>query len=1061
MKKTFLKNLFRDIKKTISRFLSIVVIIAVGVAFYAGVRATSPDMESSGDTYLAQHNFMDFKLMSTLGLTKNDLSEVKKQSGVSMAEGAFSIDAVYEKNEHALVLNINSIPAENGINTMKIVEGRIAKSDDEVVVEERFLKANQLKIGDEIEFKSGKDSKIEDDLKNSKFKIVGSAQSPLYLSVQRQLSPLGNGTVKGFAYILPEVFKSDVYTEIYVKTNQNESKDSLLNNADYKKTIAGMEENFKNLGIARSKVRYDEVFNTAQNKIKEAEDKLNSAKKEAANKFSDGYKQLDDAQNKITQGQAELKNNQSLYNRKMADGKKQIADGKKQLDDSQKKLDLGKQQAAGNISSAISEKVVQAKKQLDSDPKNPMYTAQYQSLNQLYENDIKGKDFDSMYNSLKMHGTLSQINTFFDIETLNSNFVNAESQIVLNRTKLADSEVQLNKAKQDGLKKLNDAKVKLTQGQKEIDQNTQKLTSEEQKANSEIKDGETEIQKNKAKLKDVKEPSWYVLGRSANVGYETYRQDSERMGNIGKAFPLIFFLVAALVSLTTMTRLVQENRTEIGTLKALGYSRTAIVSHYLIYSLAASLTGSLIAVLFAFKLFPTLIMNAYASLYTIPNSVTPFHFQLAVQASLIAVLFTTVAAMAAAAEELREAPASLMRPKPPKSGKTILLERATFIWKRLSFTKKVTARNIFRYKQRLFMTVIGIAACTGLLITGFGLKEGVIGAMQAQFNKIYKYDIQTVLNKPMNVDQQNSIRDKVMGTNNVSSMLFAYSKNGTVKDKNSGSQDVYITVPENKDELNQYIDLTMNGKQLALGDSGIIITEKLSNLINKKTGDTVEITINNKVVKAKISAVTEHYLQHYIYMSPQYYQEITGENLEYNEFYGLLKSTSESTEDAMSKTLTGISDVGSVSYRNNTYIDYNKSMDSINSVVLILIISAGVLAFVVIYNLTNINISERKRELATIKLLGFYNNELASYVYKENMILTVIGSLAGIGVGILLNSFVLNTAETNVLMFLKTLNPIYFVYSILLTVLFSVVVNLAMYQKFDKIDMIESLKSAE
>ena len=253
----------------------------------------------------------------------------------------------------------------------------------------------------------------------------------------------------------------------------------------------------------------------------------------------------------------------------------------------------------------------------------------------------------------------------------------------------------------------------------------------------------------------------------------------------------------------------------------------------------------------------------------------------------------------------------------------------------------------------------------------------------------------------------------------------------------------------------------MNGKKLALEDSGVIITEKLSNLINKKAGDTAEITINNKVVKVTISAVTEHYLQHYIYMSPQYYQKITGENLEFNEFYGLLKSTSESTEDAMSKTLTGISDVGSVSYRNNTYIDYNKSMDSINSVVLILIISAGVLAFVVIYNLTNINISERKRELATIKLLGFYNNELASYVYKENMILTVIGSLAGIGVGILLNSFVLNTAETNVLMFLKTLNPIYFVYSILLTVLFSVVVNLAMYQKFDKIDMIESLKSAE
>ena len=359
------------------------------------------------------------------------------------------------------------------------------------------------------------------------------------------------------------------------------------------------------------------------------------------------------------------------------------------------------------------------------------------------------------------------------------------------------------------------------------------------------------------------------------------------------------------------------------------------------------------------------------------------------------------------------------------------------------------------------MTVIGIAACTGLMLTGFGIRGGVIGSMENQFNKIYKYDMQTSFNKNIDADEQKAINDKVMKIADMKSILFAYSKNSSVKDGNAGSQDAYVVVPEYKDQMNQYVNLTINGKGLKLGDDGIIITEKLSKLINKKVGDTAEITINDKTVKAKISAITEHYVQHYIYMSPSYYQKLTGEKMQANEFYGLLKSTSESSENDISKTLTGIQNVGSVSYRNNLYIDYNKSMNSLNSVVLILIISAGILAFVVIYNLTNINISERKRELATIKLLGFYNKELASYIYRENVILTVIGSIAGIGVGIVLNNFVLSTAETSVMMFSKTIPTIYFLYSVLLTILFSVIVNVAMYGEFDKIDMIESLKSAE
>ncbi|MFL0246321.1 ABC transporter permease [Candidatus Clostridium stratigraminis] len=1061
MKLTFIKNLFRDIKKTISRFLSIVIIIAVGVAFYAGVRATSPDMKISADYYFNQNNLMDFKLISTLGLTKEDVQEIGKLKGIKAAEGSHSIDAVFEKDKHSLVLNVNSLPAKDGMNIMRVVNGRMPENSNEAIVEDKFLKDNKLKIGDEIELNSGKDTSILDDLNNNKFKIVGTAQSPLYSSAQRQLSSVGNGSVRGFVYILPTVFKSDVYSEIYVKMSSITSNTSLLNNEDYKKAADEIEKKLKDIGADRGKIRYDEVLKDAESKINDAEVKLETSKKEAADKFAEGYKAIEAAQKKLDQGKIELKNNESLFNKKIADGQKQLSEGKNQLSVSEASLNSGISEAAANISKGIEAKVNEAKMLLDSDPQNESYILQYNSLNGVYEKDIKGKDFYSMYSALKADGALVQINSFFNLDELKNNFDNASTQIAVNKNKLAASEAELYSAKQDGLKKLNDARKKLETGQKELDKNIKELKDEEAKANSKFKDAEAEIQKNKEKLKDIKIPSFYALGRSANIGYETYRQDSDRISNIGKAFPLIFFLVAALVSLTTMTRMVQENRTEIGIFKALGYSRFAIVSHYLIYALIASLTGSLVGLSFAFRLFPPLIMNAYQSLYTIPYVITSFNYEFALQASLIAVLFTTAATVASTLEELREAPASLMRPKAPKSGKTILLERISFIWKRLSFTEKVTARNLFRYKQRLLMTVIGIAACTGLMLTGFGLRSGVTNAMGKQFSKIYKYDMTTSFTKSIDESDKYNIENKVMGISNVKSILFTYSKNATVKNKNNENQDAYIVVPENKEKLNNYIDLTINSNSLKLDDSGVIITEKLSNLVNKKAGDTIEITLNDKVIEAKISAVTEHYLSHFIYMSPDYYKKITGENAQFNGFYGLIKDTSENAENNTSKAITGIEDVGSVSFKNNVHLDYNKSMNSINSVVLILIISAGVLAFVVIYNLTNINISERKRELATIKVLGFYNNELAAYIYRENILLTIIGSIVGIGFGIILNSFVLNAAETNVMMFYKTIDPIYFLYSVLLTILFSAIVNIAMYGKFDKIDMIESLKSAE
>ena len=1026
MKKTFFKNLIRDITGTLSRFLSIVIIIALGVAFYAGVRATSPDMKKSADYYFNKNNLMDFKLISTLGLTKDDIEEIGNINGVTSVQGTYSLDAVIEKDGHSLVLNINSLPKENDINMIKMVSGRKPDNNSEAVVEDRFLKSNNFKVGDIITLSSGNDINISDNLSNNQFKIVGTAQSPLYVSAQRQLSSVGNGSVKGFVYILPTIFKSTVYTEIYLRTANAISDTSLLNNESYKSSSDALAENLKNLGIIRSHVRYNEVFKTASDAINAASSKVESSKKEAADKFALADTQLKEGTNKLLQGRAELKKNQALYKVKIAEGEKQISAGKLQIQSAESEI-ASKTQDIENGKLQIA----QAQAIIDSSTGNT---------------------------TLLKQQLAAQENL---LATGEAQLKAGVSELEKNKAAIAAAEETLSTSKTEGQNKLNAASVQIETSQKEIDTNTEKLEEEKAKAQVQFANADSEIQKNQDKLKDIKKPEWYVLGRSENVGYETYRQDSDRIDNIGKAFPLIFFLVAALVSLTTMTRMVQEKRVEIGTFKALGYSRASIVAHFLIYSLAASLIGSVVGISIGFRLFPPLIMKAYGSLYSIPDTVAPFNITLALQASLLAVLFTTAAAVIATLEELREEPASLMRPKPPKSGKPILLEKVSIIWKRLSFTDKVTSRNIFRYKARFLMTVIGIAACTGLMITGFGLKGAISGATETQFSKIYKYDFQTTLSKSISDADKNATNTKVLQDSNIKSVLFAYSKNISVNTQMGIKQDAYLVVPENKDELNKYINLNNHGNSLSLSDEGVILTEKLSTLINKKIGDTISITIDGKTINAKVSAITEQYVGHYIYISPEYYKKISSTSLEFNTFYGLLNSTSDSLEEATSKTLTGISNISSVSFKKNIHLDISNSVNSINSVVFVLIISAGVLAFVVIYNLTNININERRAELATIKLLGFYNKELALYIYRENIILTIIGSFSGILLGMLMTSFVINTAETNIMRFYRIIDPIYFLYSVVLTIIFSIVVNLALYRRFDSIDMIESLKSPE
>ncbi|WP_291580087.1 ABC transporter permease [Clostridium sp. UBA6640] len=566
----------------------------------------------------------------------------------------------------------------------------------------------------------------------------------------------------------------------------------------------------------------------------------------------------------------------------------------------------------------------------------------------------------------------------------------------------------------------------------------------------------------KEKIEAIDE-NWYIKTRDNNEGIRGFQDDSDRIKAIGTTFPLIFFLVATLVCLTTMTRMVEEHRTQIGTLKALGYSKFSIVSQYFIYAFTASVIGSIIGVILGFKIFPLLIFNAYRIMYTIPPVAGNFHIDLAITSALVAIFCTTLAAVGASIKELVVVPAILMRPKAPKAGKRILLERIKFIWKRMSFTEKVTARNIFRYKKRFFMTVIGVAGCTALLITAFGLKDSIIAVTEKQFGEIYTYDLKGYLREGIQEDREYLFMDELKDYDEIEDSLLSFEKNIKVKNNNEENSGVegYILIPKDVDRLSEFIKLREDNGKIDIGDNGVVITKKLSKLLSIKKGDNIEISLGDKTVNAQVNYITEHYTGHYVYMSPKYYEKLFKDKIYYNAFSSKTQKINKDQEDKLSEEMMKNPKIATINFTTSISDSFKKTMDSVDSVILVLIASAASLAFVVMYNLTNINIGERMRELATIKVLGFYDKEVAGYVYRENIILSIIGTLVGLILGTLLHKYVLTTTETDMVMFSREIKTMSFIYSSILTIVFSSLVNIVMYKKLKKINMVESLKSAE
>ena len=917
------KDIAREIRRSIGRFMSVFLIVALGTGFFAGIKSTMPDMKESAADFFEENNLMDLKLVSNVGFRYEDLQAVEDLDGVSGVQAGYSSDVYYNYDGQNQVVKVMSYSGgEDILNKPILIEGRLPQNSGECVVENTMKTPDSYKIGEKLTLSApGKDGDIHDYFKHDTFEVVGIVASPLYIGFERDATTIGSGSVNSFMLIPEEDFTLGFYTELYVRFD----------------------------GLDREEP------------------------------FSDKY--TDEVEEKKQPVIAAFENS---VDKRMKESKQ---DAIEQLDKAQENID------AINSLLALDENAL------------AQYIAQLES----------------------------------DVEALRAQ---AENGTALDRVSLAQQETKLQTAQGLYASRL--------AGDTSVDEHLSAQAAQGQAQADEIQ----------AQIDSIPDTKIYDYTRFSSNDYASFAGDSEKIDAIAKVFPVFFVFIAALVCLTTMTRMVDEKRTEIGTYKALGYSSAKIMAKYLIYALVPTVTGTLFGTAIGFKLFPYIIYNSYKILYNIPSIDTPFRVDYALWCMAVAVIAVGATVVASCYASMSAKPAQLMRPKAPPAGKRVFLEKITPLWKRLGFLTKVTLRNLLRYKKRFAMTLIGVAGCTALIMTAFGIKHSISKIVDLQFGKILQYDAVTVLNKDSGAtdDDINALLDE---NEDVEDHLLISETDCTLN-ANDLSYGVSLMVPQQPQKLNDFIRLDdcKSGEKLTVADGEAVITEKITQLMGLKVGDEIEIEIPEKeTVKLKISSIAENYSMHYIYISPKDYEKLYGEEPQFNQAY---LSIADGTVTAdFSQQLISKDEFLGIVFLDEKAETFFSSIESLNAIVWLLIICAALLAFIVLYDLANINITERVREIATLKVLGFYDSETSAYIYRENIYTTVIGIILGWGMGLVLHRFVVLTAEVDLVMFAREMVWYAYILSALLTALFAVMVNVVLHFKLKKIDMVESLKSIE
>lgn len=1083
MKKALNKDILRDILKSKGRYFSIMLIVALGVAFFSGIKVSPKVMRNTVDNYYDDYNFMDVEVISTLGLTDDDVDAIKKLDTVEGVFPTYSMDVITNVKDQDRVLKVHALPTDDlsndnkdYINRVKLIKGRLPKNSGECVVLKPKYDHLNLKIGKTLKIKSGTEDKLSDDLKKDSYKIVGLVETPYYLSYEFGNSSIGSGSVDGIMLVPQDDFKTEAYTEMYITAKG--AKDETSFYQEYKDTVKKTEDQIDEITDERIEHRHNEVVGEATDELNKAKKEYNDKKKETEDKINKAEKELKDGKQKIKDGKQELKTKKTETKQQIKDGFKkldsaeaQVKSGRKQYEATKKEFESKKQRANSQISSAESQ-LAPLKSNIDS-----------------LKSNISGLESQLSNPNISEEEKATLTRT---ISKYRENLSTLEGQYNAGYAKIQSIKNQI----KSGEKKLARTKAELDRNQKKIKTERSKLYTMEEKAEKEFKKAEEELVKNEKKLvdsekelekakneakdefkkaeKDLKEaedeikkiekPEWYVLNRDKQYSSAEYGGCADSIDALAGIFPVFFVLVAALVALTTMTRMVDEQRINIGTLKGLGYTPGMIAKKYIVYAMSASAIGSIIGLIVGYTVFPTIIYNAYAIMYTVPKVELRTDLFITVLSIATSIFVTTFAAFAACRRELVEDPAILMRPKAPKNGKRILLERIGFIWNKIGFIWKVTLRNIFRYKKRFLMTVLGISGCTALILTGFGVRDSIQMIVDVQFGELNKYSMTASYDSDEKTEDVEYLKSLISNEKGVKEIGMFHNQNAKVMINNK-EKEVTVVIPENKNTFKDFIELRERKSHtpIKLDNKGIVISEKAARNLDAKVGDKVKILNENDVsAEAVISGITENYVNHYIYMTNDYYKELFNRNADSNRIYGVLDdSITIDQEDKMASKIIDSTCANGTVFTTGIKDGFSDTIKSLNYVVLLMIVSAGALAFVVLYNLSNVNISERIREIATIKVLGFYDKEVSAYIYRENVILTLIGAVVGLGLGVILHQFIMITVEVENMMFGRLINPLSYAAAFILTIVMGTIVNLVMNKKLKKVEMVESLKSVD
>lgn len=1131
MKKNRINTIsFREIKHTFKRFISLFVMSALGVGVFVGIKMAAPDMIKSLDYYYDEGNEYDIKIVSTLGLTDDDIKKLYAVKGVKEVYASYSKDVLVKNNGNESVIKVLSITP--GVNKLKITDGRAPKDNNEVVVEDYFLVKENLKIGDKI-------TTLDNDTFNeTNLTIVGTVKSPLFIdsstSSNRGNTNLGTGKINYYVYVNSSNFTLDYYTEIYLTVGN--AKEKTTNSKEYNKLVDDCLDEINKIKEERQNARYAEIYNEASELIeknkKDVLDEFDVAEKElnvAGKQLINAKATLDDTKAKLDSASFELnatkvkldKANRELnsYENELINYKNKIDNAKSKINEELRKYDI----TLDNIN-ALEEYLnnldIPKEDIKDLVPTDSLYYDEILNIiDKIYELGLKNKFLDFINSSDKKDDLIESvpkdivgyeeiidaINRLADSTTqekikdyiTNSNNIDEIIDSIPKDTLNYDDIVKTLEFYKDNSSKIfelifaineinkaemqyNEAVLLYENGKKEYEQGYLTYTNyynEYENGLSQYNNGlseynsnfnlynskleeyynskkifELEIIKAKEKLSDIPNATWYVYDRLDATDYSSFISDGESVSNLSKIFPTIFFVVAVLISLISMSRMVEEDRMQIGTLKSLGFSNKHIRKKYLLYSGLATILGGITGALIGFFVLPLYVFNVYKILHDIPYFKYDFTINNIIIGITIAVICICGTTLLTIRKVVKEKPSDLMRPKAPEAGKRVLLERISFIWTKIKFSNKITIRNLFRYKKRVLMTVGGILGCTAVMLVGFGIRDSIVDIPSKQFEEVFYFDDMVYLNGKLSDDELDNIFNNKHIKNKVSTNMLSITVN---------TYSANLFVPDDEDELKNVLNLKdlETNKKLKLKDNEVIISDKLSSLINKNKGDKLIIkTPNNNEYEFTISAVSENYVGHYVYMNKETYEDNI-DSYKTNVVY--LNIDDLKNEEKLSKELLDNDNIISVLSLSSTIKNVNDSLSSLNSIVLLLIFLSGALSFVVLYNLSNINISERKREIATLKVLGFTDKEVDNYITKEMVILTIFGILLGLGFGTILTFIIIDTVEIDSIRFLRNINLSSYALTASLIMLFTLIVNKIIHFALKKIDMIESLKSVE